>query len=125
MALLTVVAGACDTGLSSSDPETAFTVRRGQVSDVEGNPIAGARVFWSSPGLITGGGPLLVPDSAISDATGAYRLETTHYCNSQLAARADGYQTRRSSLSYLQCPDNQPTVVNIVLTPEAAGGAAP
>ena len=92
----------CELDFFGPDTEIGAAVRTGSVMNEAGTPIAGARVFWSYPGFIVGsGGSPLVPDSAISDAVGNYRLETEHYCNSQLSASAAGYLTRRTNLSYL------------------------
>jgi hypothetical protein len=116
---LAVLSTAC--GLSDifgPDTPTGHAVRTGTVTDEAGQPVVGARVFWSYPGFVVGDGPHLLPDSAVSDASGRYRLDTVYYCNSQLAARAEGYETVRTNLSYLACPDTQSQGVDIVLTEE-------
>lgn len=118
--VLPMAATSCyDPEFFGPDTEVGQAVRRGTVTSAsDGSPIAGARVYWAYFGFIVGNGAVLVPDTAVSDAAGNYRLETQYYCNSQLAARADGFVSRQSSLSYLACPDTQPEVVDIVLEPE-------
>jgi hypothetical protein len=108
---------ACSQDFFGPDTETRLAVRSGTVtSGLDGSPIEGARVFWSHQGVV-GSGPVLVPDTAVSDAAGFYRLETEHYCNSQLSAKADGYATVRTNLSYLACPETQSQMVDIILQP--------
>ena len=103
------------------DTETGYTVRSGTLtSEIDGSPIEGAKVYWAYLGPIVSSGTArdpLVPDTAVTDAAGLYRLETEYYCDSQLGAQAAGYVRVTLNLSYLACPDTQPLVVNIVLQP--------
>jgi hypothetical protein len=104
--------------LLGPDTQTRLAVRSGTVtSTIDGSPIVGARIFWTFPGFIVGSAPVLIPDTAVSDAAGFYQLETEHYCDSQLGAKADGYGTVGTNLSYLACPETQSLVVNITLQP--------
>jgi hypothetical protein len=119
LCVLLLSAAGCAPDVFGPDTETGPALRTGRVTNEAGDPVVGARVFWSYPGWIVGDGPVLVPDSAIADASGHYRLETEHYCNSQLSARAEGYEPVNTNLSYLACPDDQPVAVDIVLVAES------
>ena len=104
------------------DTPTGHSVRSGIVtSAVDGSPIEGAELYPLYYGWVVGGG--IVIETAVTDAAGRYRLDTEHYCGSQLGARAEGYGAVDSNLSYLGCPDTGPLVVDIVLSPSAWGWA--
>lgn len=97
------------------ETKTGRTLRTGRVTNESGAPIVGARVFWSYHGWITSDGRPLVPDTAITDGSGNYRLETEHYCDSRLSAHAEGYLPANTRLGYLDCSHKQSAVVDFVL----------
>lgn len=113
-----VILGCYDLNLFGPDTETGRALRSGTVtSAVDGSPIEGARIWWAYLGWVVGEGAVLQPDTAVTDSGGQYRLETEYYCDSQLWAEADGYARVTANLSYLACPDTQPSDVDIVLEP--------
>ena len=97
------------------DTPTGHSVRRGIVtSAVDGSPIEGAEVYPFHYGWTRGKAPVI--ETAVTDAAGRYRLDTEHYCGSQLGIRAEDYGAVDSNLSYLT---SKPTLTNSTIFRQA------
>lgn len=115
---LTSLAG-CSPDIFGPDTETGHFVVTGFVTSAfDGAPIEGAKVYPVYFGWLVGGGEVIVPDTAVTDAAGRYRLDTESYCDSQIWAQADGYTLFQRGLGFLGCEGNAGTLaIDIVFQP--------
>jgi hypothetical protein len=97
-------------------PTTRFNLSGVVTSGVSGDPIAGVKVFLDRDGIIVSSGRILVSDTAVTDDTGNYHLETKYYCSTFVEAFFDGYGIERKSLGCLA--PSVPTTVDFVLQPD-------